>query len=844
MAWPLVIAVVASALISAGISYYQSRQTEDAPDRDPLDDGSIPRVTESDPIPVVFGSPILRAPNVVWWKERSLTGSRADIARVQMLMAICHGPIDALLIYLDDMRCTGEGGPVWDLTGGIVHVEEGLFGGGIGTQEPGTNPANGIFALDKGFLLDTYLMPGRPDQVLPAAISTSMDIGDQPSYRGVLTLYGLFHFDAARRNINPISFIPVRTGQRSFGDAQWQPLLAEIGSRQMNPAHIIREILTDKAWGAGEPEALIDDDSFLAAATQLSSEGFGLSVAWAQPSDYTGLLAELERHIDASIYQERTTGKYTLRLVRDDYDVAELPVFGPDEIRSISWTRPAAWQLVNEVKVKYRTYGQASGGRNYIIERERTVAARDSASQLQRGSVADLIDYPFVYTPALAERIASRDLLQLGQPLASVRVELAPSVGRDLRPTDLFIIEDIGRGIPRMVVRVVSQVEQTHEGRDAGVIIEAVEDAFAFSEALSSGGPDIEIGDPPRPDVPEVEALELPFYLSHAFATEGAPYAALADTAARERALVSMVAYGTEPTTQRWDLRTASNNLPARLAEVDLRIAPSIEITFTGSGINYEGGPVEFSTDLDFDLAENEEILVYLPGVSDTFGDFPQIVSIAPSPFTEGQGEMRIGLFDTVTPVNFPLSTSGVVLGAVVWDVEPQIRRLYGVDNRPYPKTTDVTLEAITKIGASRLGQDIPSRVITADLRAQKPIAPGMLRVTAVDDTLKPDGYVQINWRRRDRGAQRRQADNVNDDDILDASRTMEVDIYKTSAGLATFTLLRTVTGLSGTFYRYVNEDELLDNDDEHADALLFVVRSKRGTTDSQWGNTRLYIRL
>jgi hypothetical protein len=840
MAWPYIIVMVASALISAGISYYQSRQTEDAPDRDPLDDGSIPRVTESDPIPVVFGSPILRAPNVVWWAQRPDDGTEENpIGRVRMLMAVCQGPVDELLIYLDDQRCTGDGGPVWDLTGGIVHVDT----GDIGVEAPATNPAGGVSELDSGFLRDVYLMPGQPDQDLPAAIATSMDIGPQPSYRGVLSIYGLFHFDSGRRQIKPISFIPVRIGQRSFGDTQWEPSRAQIGARQMNPAHIIREILTDAQWGAGEPEILIDEDSFLAAAITLQSEGFGLSVAWAQPSDYTGLLAEVERHIDGSIYQERTTGKYILRLVRDDFDVDELPVFGPDQIRGLSWTRPAAWQLVNEVVVKFRTYGQVSEGRSYIIDRERTVQAADSASQLLRGVVADTIDYPFVYTPALAQRLAARDLLQLGQPLASVRLELAPSVGRDLRPTDLFIIEDEGRGIPRMVVRVVSQVEQTHEGRDAGVIVEAIEDAFAFSQRLSSAGPDIAIGDPLRPDVPDVEALELPFYLSHAFATESTPYATLADTAARERGLVAMVAFGTDETTQRWDMSARSSALPRRLPEVNATIAPQITVAFTGSGINYEGGSVDFVTDVadrDFTLAEDERLLVYLPDVADDFSSFPQIVSIDPTSATTGT--MEIGLFDTVTPVVFPNETSGIILGAVIWGVEPQIRRLYAVDGRLYVKDVEVTLEAITRIGASRLIDGIPSEDVEIDLRAQKPYAPGALVVTPVDDKVDPDGYVQISWKRRARGAQRLQTD-ADVDDFLDPGRTIEVDIYATTSALDTFTLLRTVTGLTGLFYDYENKDELRDTGGRLEPALLFVVRSKRDGFDSLYGNTRVYIR-
>jgi hypothetical protein len=43
----------------------------------------------------------------------------------------------------------------------------------------------------------------------------------------------------------------------------------------MNPAHIIRECLTDTNWGMGYPESDIDDVSFTAAANTLYSESNG-----------------------------------------------------------------------------------------------------------------------------------------------------------------------------------------------------------------------------------------------------------------------------------------------------------------------------------------------------------------------------------------------------------------------------------------------------------------------------------------------------------------------------------------------------------------------------------------
>ncbi len=47
----------------------------------------------------------------------------------------------------------------------------------------------------------------------------------------------------------------------------------------MNPAHIIRECLTEP-WGLGYTDSDIDDDAFMSAADALYNEGMGISLLW------------------------------------------------------------------------------------------------------------------------------------------------------------------------------------------------------------------------------------------------------------------------------------------------------------------------------------------------------------------------------------------------------------------------------------------------------------------------------------------------------------------------------------------------------------------------------------
>src|SRR5690606_26606799 len=106
-------------------------------------------------------------------------------------------------------------------------------------------------------------------------------------------------------------------------------------SGDMNGAHIIRECLTNQDWGMGYPESDIDDDSFTAAADTLYSEGLGISILWDRQAQIEDFIAEIVRHIDAALYVSRRTGKFVLKLIRADYNPAELITLDESNIDKI-----------------------------------------------------------------------------------------------------------------------------------------------------------------------------------------------------------------------------------------------------------------------------------------------------------------------------------------------------------------------------------------------------------------------------------------------------------------------------------------------------------------------------
>lgn len=226
-------------------------------------------------------------------------------------------------------------------------------------------------------------------------------------------------------------------------------LRIDLGSHlNMNPAHIIRECLTDPDWGMGYPEADVDDTSFTAAADQLYSEGLGLSFLWDTQTSLDDFISLVEKHINGSVYVSPSTGLYTLKLIRDDYVLADLITLNPTNITSVTdYVAPTVGQLPNEVVVKY--YDIAATNTN-------TVSAQDVARIAQEGVVISTqVEYDGATNIGLASSLAQRDLQTVSQPLLSATI-VASIVAQDLEIGDAFIWNWPEYGINNVVMRVLS----------------------------------------------------------------------------------------------------------------------------------------------------------------------------------------------------------------------------------------------------------------------------------------------------------------------------------------------------------------------------------------------------
>lgn len=276
----------------------------------------------------------------------------------------------------------------------------------------------------------------------------------------------------------------------------------EIG---MNPAHIIRDCLTNTDWGMGYPAADIDDDSFTAAATKLRSERFGLSFIWDKETSIESFIQEVCKHIDATLFVDRETGKFTLKLIRDDYDVADLIHLDEASVTRVeNVSRPAQSELVNSITVNYTDSKTGKEG---------SVTVHDTALASIHGRISNAtIHYPGITNRDLATKVAQRDLRVFSNPRLSCTI-YADRTAASLNVGDAFLLSWPELEIESLVMRVVTI--GLGDGVNNAVKITATEDVFALPNPSTTIVPESDVV-PGRPFIPGIDRLtpfELPYAL-------------------------------------------------------------------------------------------------------------------------------------------------------------------------------------------------------------------------------------------------------------------------------------------------------------------------------------------
>lgn len=389
-------------------------------------------------------------------------------------MGLARGPLDQIaVVRVGDREIWNASGETLGMTGDAppnvdIRIEKGgLFGG--------PDREGGIIGSLKLFF-------GAASQIVDSDVKARLG-GLVSNWRGVTTAF--YSGVVATNNPYPKSWaFRVRRALCGWDGSVWYPQKARVyvtGSSGidlfqdtvvgMNGAHILYECITNRVWGRGTPRSMINEESFVDAANKLCDEGFALCMVWDRKSDLDDFVGMVINHIGGALYLDRFTGLWTLRLIRDDYDVNALPTFdynsgllGIEEDES--GTREGA---INEVVVEYFDVPRKS---------KASVREQDPAGFATRGAIRSVTaQYPGIPTAELALRVAARDLRAQALNLRRFKLRMDRRAW-NIAPASVIKISVPSRGITSMVVRVAKVTDTVIT--DGTIILDVVQDVFGL----------------------------------------------------------------------------------------------------------------------------------------------------------------------------------------------------------------------------------------------------------------------------------------------------------------------------------------------------------------------------
>lgn len=597
-----------------------------------------------------------------------------------------------------------------------------------------------------------------------------------PAYRGLFGLIGRKPMVSAN---NPYIKEYSILGERVLID--WRDDLAAIvasdGYNDMNAAHMIYECLTNTTWGGlGYPVADMNVGAFQAVANTLHAEGFGLSLVWAKNSSIEDFIKIILDHIDGVLYPSPSTGLVTLKLIRDD--TAPLVTFDQSNVLNlVEFSNPAATEVVNQVTLKYIDRDNNACG----------VTVQDMAgiSRMAGQVNAVTINMFGIADAELAARVAARELTQLCLPLSTCTLEVNRKHSH-LEPGDTFIWNWPPLGISNLTMRVADIEFSAHSS--SVIRVKAVRDVFGMTTA-SFTAPSYSMWTRPENDPADATYRKVTEITWWQFVKE---YAGESDAVLAELNDDStlVICYCNRPSGdalnyEMWTRNTGAADYEKKdidsfpfVSFLDADVAPEVESILTLAGSH-----------IDTDLVQ--------PGqYADLDGEMVAVISVD---VENNQVTVSRGVLDTI-PVTH-------LAGATIWFHQG----LFGLDRTERVEGESVEVKILPSTSLGRLAlDDAAVNSYTTDGRMMRPYPPGNVKVNGSrwPASIGATDELTITWAHRDRTLQTVTLNRQDEGNIgPESGVTYTLRIYGESD-----TLLRTITGLTGTSYTYLQADEEVDS--------------------------------
>lgn len=764
MVWQSLAWAIVKIVISVAISY-ALRPAPDAPaDKKAagLDQFDVPTAKMGRPIQVLFGSKEIKSPNVVWYGDLKTiaveesteggwfsSGEDYTIAHkyyLGMHMVLAHEIDEITAIHAD-------GKEIWSgsSTGGRINIDERTIFGGV---EQGSGGIEGAIDFERGL----------PDQEQNDYLQSQLGT-DIPAFRGTACLVLRQVYLGTSTYLKTWSIWANR-----FPDS-WYPSKAVIG-KGANPAHIIVEVITNNLWGMGYNLADIDTDAFEAAADTLYDEGLGLSMLWDYSSKIDEFLNNVLKHIDATLYIDRRSGQFTLKLIRNDYVIDDLPLFDEDNIIKIDrFRRRTDADLVNTITVEFwnREKGEDS---SYSI-------TDTAAVMTMGGTVSKNISYPGFSTTDQAVYAASRDLRALSTPIVDA-VLYTNLEGDELNVGDAFLLSWDRYGVTEAVMRVVGL--EFAEAEKGGIRVECVEDVYGIVDAVYTAPPASYWQDPVSEPAqcPIHSMMEIPFYtiVRKSTATDalsladGSGFAAIGGTRPSSDAFHAQSwFYNTDDSEYKQTGKV--NFIPRAVLQFD------IGITDTTLPVLWADGFDEVKTGT-WALIDSEII---------------RIDTTSTSQLTVGRG-----CLDTV-PASHAVDADILFVQNRQAVLDKEKSDGDTIKGKLLPHTAKGTLDI----------ESAPEQSVTLNSRAVRPYPPAKIRINGEADSTDLSGDLTLSWVHRDRSQQTGTNIVDTEDESIgpETGTTYSYEIRKASDD----TQLASETGISGTSETVLAADIGFDGD-------------------------------
>lgn len=397
-----IIGAIISATIAAVIIALLTVQTPAVGGQD-FDEDSIPTAKENGAIPVVFGTMLVNDSNVVDFgdigyltqkKKKAVFARKYHIAFNQCL---CYGKVNKITKMIVDDK-PNHVMLNFDFVGtgkNIMHIlikDNDYFGGSSFNNVNG----GGLWGYIIGY-------NGVPNPTRWKAEYSSYKDYTTITMRG--DVKGRGFYVGTQPILRPMAFVIERTTIKTDGSLQWYSEKAVIGDGQINPIHIIREVLTSvNSFGLRVPEHMIDDKTFMEAADFMYEKQWGFSTIFKSDEVATDFLKKVTSEAHVILTFDSVIDKWVIINLRKKIPERNVITFTDDDVLSIeSFNKITTSEQTSQLNITYI---------DSVTFKKQTICRRNDALITALGTVKSKDHhYNCITTAKIASECADLDMM-------------------------------------------------------------------------------------------------------------------------------------------------------------------------------------------------------------------------------------------------------------------------------------------------------------------------------------------------------------------------------------------------------------------------------------------------